>query len=49
MVMSWIWAGILGISLIFAMLDGRGSELAAAIPQGAQAGVQLAISIAGSI
>ncbi len=49
MVMSWIWAGILAISLFFAIPEGRGSELAAAIPMGAQAGVTLAISIAGSI
>ena len=49
MVMSWIWTGILAISLIFAVLSGRGSELAAAVPQGAQAGITLAVSIAGSI
>lgn len=49
MVMSWIWTGILAVSLIFAALDGRGSELAAAIPKGAQSGITLAISMAGSI
>lgn len=49
MVMSWIWTGILAVSLIFAALDGRSSELAAAIPKGAQAGITLAISMAGSI
>ena len=49
MVMSWIWTGILAVSLIFAASDGRGSELAAAIPKGAQAGITLAISMAGSI
>lgn len=49
MVMSWIFTGIVGISLIAAMLLGNGSALAAAIPQGAQAGVTLAISLAGSI
>lgn len=49
MVMSWIWTGILAVSMIFAALDGRVSELAAAIPKGAQAGINLAISIAGSI
>lgn len=49
MVMSWIWTGILAVSLIFALLDGRGTALASAIPQGAQAGISLAISIAGSI
>lgn len=49
MVMSWIWTGILTVSLVFAVLRGRGSELAAAVPQGAQAGITLAISMAGSI
>ena len=49
MVMSWIWTGILGISVIAALLLGRGSELAAAVQQGSQAGVTLAISMAGSI
>ena len=49
MVMSWIWTGILAISLFFALFDGRGSELSAAIAQGAQAGFTLAVSMAGSI
>ncbi len=49
MVMSWIWTGILTISLFFAVLTGRGQKLAGAVTQGAQAGVTLAISIAGSI
>ncbi len=49
MIMSYIWFGIILISLVFALLTGRASALAAAIPQGAQAGVTLAISLAGSI
>ena len=49
MVMSWIFTGIMGISLIAAILLGRGGELAAAVPQGAQAGVTLAVAMAGSI
>lgn len=49
MVMSWIFTGITAISLIAAALLGKGSELAAAIPQGAQAGITLAISMAGSV
>lgn len=49
MVMSFIFTGIVGLSLVFAILTGRGSELAAAIPEGAQAGVTLCISLAGSI
>lgn len=49
MVMSWIFTGILLLSVVFAAVNGRGSELAAAVPQGAQAGITLAISMAGSI
>ena len=49
MVMSWIWTGIAGISILFAILNGNGGPLAAAVIQGAQAGVTLAISMAGSI
>lgn len=49
MVMSWIFTGIILISVICAALGNNGSALAAAIPQGAQAGITLAISLAGSI
>lgn len=49
MVMSWIFCGILLISIIFSIITGHGPALAAAVPQGAQAGVTLAISIAGSL
>ena len=49
MTMSWIWTGILILSLICAAVTGNGSVLASAIPTGAQAGVTLAISLAGSI
>lgn len=49
MVMSWIFTGIVAISLVSAALFGRVSELAAAMTQGAQSGVTLAVSMAGSI
>ena len=49
MVMSWIWTGIAGISILFSIFNGNGSALAAAVMTGAQAGVTLAISMAGSI
>lgn len=49
MVMSWIYTGILAISLTSALILGTGSEIAAAVPAGAQAGVTLALSMAGSI
>lgn len=49
MVMSWIWVGIATVSLIFSILLGNGTELAAAVPAGAQAGIHLAISMSGAI
>ena len=47
--MSRIWSGIVCISVAAAMLLGRGSELAASVPEGAQAGIELALAMAGSI
>jgi spore maturation protein A len=47
--MSWIWTGIVAVSLIFSALLGKGPELAAAVPAGAQAGITLAISMAGAV
>ena len=49
MVMSWIWTCLTLVSLVFAWLGGNGSALAASVMQGAQAGVTLAISMAGAI
>lgn len=49
MVMSWIWAGMIGISFLCALLTGSGTALAAAVSQGCQAGITLAISLAGSL
>lgn len=49
MVMSWIFSILVSVSVAAALWLGKGSDLAAAIPQGAQAGVSLAISMAGSI
>ena len=49
MVMSWVYTGILTTSFFFAIITGKGAELAAAVPAGAQSGISLAISISGSI
>lgn len=49
MLMSRIWTGILAISILCCAASGQGSALAASIPEGAQAGVALAISMAGSL
>ena len=49
MIMSRIWVSFLLISLVFSWFTGNGSALAAAVMQGAQSGVTLAISMAGSL
>lgn len=49
MVMSWIWTGILVLSVVASLILGNGAVLAAAVPKGAQAGLELAFSLAGSI
>ena len=49
MIMSWIWSGIVLISIVFSWLTGSGKDLSASVLQGAQAGAALAISMAGSI
>ena len=49
MVMSRIWTGIILVSILSAIFTGSGSALTSAALQGAQAGITLAISIAGAI
>lgn len=49
MIMSWIWTIILGFSFIASVVLGNGNALAAAVPKGAQAGLELALTLAGSI
>lgn len=49
MVMSWIFTGLLALSTVCAILLGNGSALASAVVSGAQSGITLAISIAGSL
>ena len=49
MLMSWIWTGIAALSILCAALTGNGSALAAASLRGAQAGVELALTMAGSL
>ena len=49
MVMSFIFLGILGISILISFFSGTGSAVAAAIPEGAQAGITLVLSLAGPI
>lgn len=49
MVMSWIYTGILAVSLLSAVCQENSQALAASVLQGAQAGVTLALSMAGSL
>lgn len=49
MIMSWVWTGILLVSVFTSLVLGNGSALAAAVPKGSQAGLELAFSLAGSI
>ena len=49
MVMSWIFTGILAVSVVCSVLQGTQQALAASVLQGAQAGVQLAVAMAGSL
>ena len=49
MLMSWIWTGLLLVSLVFGWITGNSAALASAVLQGAQAGVTLAVSMAGAI
>lgn len=49
MLMGWVWTAMVLLSIIGAQVNGRVSELAISVSQGAQAGITLVISIAGSI
>ena len=49
MVMSRIWTLFLLFSILSAAITGRGAALASAALQGAQAGVNLAVSMAGAV
>lgn len=49
MVMSWVFTFLSGFSLIAAALTGKGAALAASIAEGAQRGILLAFSLAGSL
>ncbi len=49
MLMSWIWTGMVGISILCALWNGQGAQLAGAVFQGAQSGVGLVLSMAGAV
>lgn len=49
MVMSWVWTGLVAASLIAAIALGNASALSSAVASGAQEGVMLTLSLAGSV
>ena len=49
MVMSWIWTLLTAGSILAAIVTGQGTALASAVVQGSQAGITLAVSLAGSL
>lgn len=49
MVLTWIWTGLVVISVFCAVMTGNGQALSSAAMRGAQTGVSLAISITGSL
>lgn len=49
MIMSWIWTGLVALSVLCACITGNGQALSSAVLQGAQSGVNLALSMAGAI
>lgn len=49
MVMSWVFTILIGVSLGAAIITGAGSALANAVAEGAQKGISLAFSLAGTL
>ena len=49
MIMSWIWSGMAALALLAAIALDKGSALSAAVAEGAQAGITLALSMAGAV
>ena len=49
MLMSWIFLGMAGLSLLFGTVTGQMDRVSAAVASGAQQGITLAVSLAGSI
>ena len=47
MAMSLIWTGMIALAIVCALLTGQGEAVAAAALEGASAGVELCLSMAG--
>ena len=49
MTMSWVWTGIVIVSLLSGLYTGQGEAVAAAVMEGAQQGLELCMSIGGML
>ena len=49
MVMSWMYLGLVTVSFLWALLVGRAGELSAAVTEGPQSAITLALSMAGTL
>ena len=49
MIMSWIWTTLVIISILCALVCGKGQLLSSAVVEGAQSGITLSIAMAGSL
>ena len=49
MVMSWIWTGLVGLAVVASIVLGTGQAVSRAALEGAQAGLTLAVSMAGAV
>lgn len=47
--LDWVWTGLILVSLVFAVLTGRGGEAGSAALAGGEAAVQLCLQIGGAI
>jgi len=49
MMMSWIWIAMIALSVVCAIVHGNGQALSRSVIEGAQNGIEVAISISGSL
>ncbi len=49
MAMTWVWCGMVLLALLFGLVNGRLDAVAAAALEGADAAIQLSLSMAGSL
>lgn len=49
MAMAWIWSGMLALAVLAGIWNGRMEAVSAAVLEGAQQGIELGLTLAGSI